>query len=181
MRASSISALSRRDHRARDRQRGDRCAEWRAGEAHQCDGWRRPAGPCLFVSPSTSLASGGSVMRLYGGGFVPGTSIAVGGVQVPPGQVTVIDEHTLEFIAPPAGIDEARRREAPSISPSTFPQRQSVGRATRSGDRASGSRALPGRVERSGASTAISTACPIAGNRSRIAHTLGGWGRGSRR
>ena len=66
-----------------------------------------PAGPCLFVSPSTALASGGSVMRLYGGGFVPGTSIGVGGVPVPPGHVSVIDEHTLEFIAPPAPASTA--------------------------------------------------------------------------
>jgi triacylglycerol esterase/lipase EstA (alpha/beta hydrolase family) len=61
-----------------------------------------PAGPCLFVSPSTALASGGSVMRLHGGGFVAGTTISVGGVPVPAESISVIDEHTLEFIAPPA-------------------------------------------------------------------------------
>ena len=59
-----------------------------------------PAGPCLFVSPSSALASGGSVMRLHGGGFVAGTTITVGGVPVPPDSISVIDEHTLEFIAP---------------------------------------------------------------------------------
>lgn len=61
-----------------------------------------PAGPCLFLSPSTALASGGSVMRLYGAGFVPGTRLDIGGVPVPAAHVSVIDEHTLEFIAPAA-------------------------------------------------------------------------------